>query len=168
MKTHIYNALVAEQKEHRQVDNAFKIAKNNIAKYQAEAKSLKGSKVTLENTNNELRARLNDALAALRDAGRSSKNERSKDVTEQTKRQIKMFSFRNHKFARDDELNGLCEQLYTDLDDRLDFDQLKKEDYVRIYSGVVSQELSNRRQYVQTRCQEACAGKQNIGHDLPT
>lgn len=125
--------------------------------------SLRGEKVILNNRNNELRVKLNESQAALRDAGKTSKNERAKDITNETRRQIKRTTFRSHKFARDDVLTSICEELFGELSKRLSFSNmsspLSKEDYVRIYSGVVSQELSARRQYVQTRCQGVCEGK---------
>lgn len=125
--------------------------------------ALRGEKVILNNRNNELRVKLNESQAALRDAGKTSKNERAKDITAETRRQIKKTTFRSHKFARDDVLTSICEELYSELSKRLSFSNmsspLSQEDYVRIYSGVVSQELSARRQYVQTRCQGVCEGK---------
>lgn len=163
MKISVYNKMITNQNDH----NTLKGRHSQLIKLLKEEKerneSLRGEKVTLSNTNNELRVRLNESQAALRDAGRSSKSERSKDITNETKRQIKRTTFRHHKFARDNVLTRICEELYGELADRLHFDEvenpLSKEDYCRIYSGVVSQELSARRQYVQTRCQAVCQGK---------
>ena len=118
--------------------------------------------------NTSLEAKLADAIAALKDAGKHSKSEQNEAVKEAIQKYIKEVAFKKVKFARGDRLDRLTRETYDDTKGNLGIgdpeqtDSYASEDeFLRIYTSHVTGELNNRRQYVQSRILEAMQSKSN-------
>jgi chromosome segregation ATPase len=111
-----------------------------------------------------------DELMAERAGGRkkkSTKHLQKQDVNEAIHNQVRDITSRNVKFAQaGTELTTVTSKIWTEIKDAQKLEQgdqpldLKK--FVHIYGSVVQSELSVARQYVQTRCQSAARGMNNI------
>ena len=96
------------------------------------------------------------------------KDERNTDVMEAIKAYIKEVLFRTTKFAQHgSELTRATVKVWEGIKDKLglesgndddDDDGLDDKEFCEIYEGYVLECLSDRRQYVQTRCGAVCKG----------
>jgi hypothetical protein len=93
------------------------------------------------------------------------KDERKKDVASKISEFMKHVTYRTVKFSSvGDHLKGVTASIYDGIKDELKLDEgdepIDEDEFVDIYSGFVLTELSNRRQYSQTRVQGASKGTQ--------
>ena len=111
-----------------------------------------------------------DELAAERAGGRkknSTKHLQKQDVKDAIHDQVRDITSRNVKFAQaGKELTAVTSKIWTEIKDAQKLEQgdqpLDEKKFVHIYGSVVQSELSIARQYVQTRCQSAARGMNNI------
>lgn len=112
-----------------------------------------------EETIKDLREKLQDAIDVARENGKGVEAERATDVTDRVKEFVKTILFRTTKFANTEKaLTRATRAAYEDACEMEDLN-LDEDNFIRIYSGVVSQELNYRRAYVQSQCKAACEGK---------
>ncbi len=93
-------------------------------------------------------------------ASKSRKDEQKEDVVKALREYVKDVLFRNVKFAPpDDQLKAACGMVWAGLKGKMRLDQgpnkLDEEEFAAIYDSAVLKALSDRRQYVQTRCETA-------------
>lgn len=91
------------------------------------------------------------------------KDEQKDDVKEGIKNYVKDVLFRTVKFAQPGkELKSATLSVWNGIKSTMKLDEgahpLTSSDFVEIYDSEVATQLSARRQYVQSRMQEACAG----------
>ena len=111
-----------------------------------------------------------DELVAERAGGRkknSTKHLQKQDVNNAIHYQVRDITSRNVKFAQaGKELTAVTSKIWTEIKDAQKLEQgdqpLDEKKFVHIYGSVVQSELSVARQYVQTRCQSAARGMNNI------
>lgn len=92
------------------------------------------------------------------------KDEQADDVVNTIEEYVKMVQFRTTKFALPGkQLEMATKQVWEGIKDRLQLEKgpngLTVTDFVEIYDSVVLSALSDRRQYMQTRCKLAAQGK---------
>jgi prefoldin subunit 5 len=107
-----------------------------------------------------LKEKLKSAEEAAKGSGKGLEYERSKDVTDFVQQYTKTSLFRLIKFThKDSVMDQACKNVYDALP-KDSFDEDLPE-FTRLYAGVITQELSARRTYVQSQCKEACKGTRN-------
>ena len=123
--------------------------------------------LTTQNTNQQdeitkLQGALAAAVQSLKDAGKHSKSEQSKDTKAKVWANIKERHYRTIKFVREQELTDLTRTVYSEIKDNITDDEgqpMSESEFIRIYESYVQDSLSGRRQYTQTQLQDAMVGK---------
>lgn len=130
-----------------------------------ENKKLAGNSTKLAKDVQNLEAQAKSATKQKKKAGQkaSRKDEQADDVVDAVEEYVKLVLFRTIKFALPGkQLERATTQVWEGIKDKLQLDKgpdpMTVTDFVDIYESVVLSSLSDRRQYMQTRCKLAAQG----------
>ena len=122
----------------------------------------------LQAANDQLRASLEEAMGALKDANKHLESEQDDRVKKCIAEWVINHTFKTVKFARDEKLQKVTMQVYAGVGALLGFANISDKDsymapeeFARIYKCRVTFELNRRRQYVQTQMLAAFQCKSN-------
>jgi chromosome segregation ATPase len=167
-----YKALLQRDKQKtvtiEEKDGVIAEKEEDITEFEETVKELKDKVKTLEIENVRLKTKCNDILKEVKElrtkkTKSSTKNEQSDDISNTIHEHIKDFVYRNTKFAQTGpELKAVTNRVWNGIKagQNLDTgeDAINFKEFNRIYGCVVQSELSLRRQYSQTRGQQAGKG----------
>jgi uncharacterized phage infection (PIP) family protein YhgE len=167
-----YKAVVQQNKDRavtiEEKDGVIAEKEEDITELKETVKELKGKMKTLDIENVRLKTKCSDILKEVKElrtkkTKSSTKNEQSDDINSTIHEHIKDFVYRNTKFAQTGpELKAVTNRVWNGIkaDQNLDTgeDAITFKEFNRIYGCVVQSELSLRRQYSQTRGQQAGKG----------
>lgn len=159
--------ITMKKAEWEQVLGAIKSIKDDRTNLKQENASLtaENKKLTHANTklSDEIEGLANQKGRKGKKGSSHVKHEQKKDVVDKIKDYVKDVLFRTVKFALPGvHLEAATKTVWEAIKDNLQLDKgpkpLTLEVFTEVYESVVLSELSNRRQYVQTRCKIAATG----------
>ena len=116
-----------------------------------------------------LDAAYQEAKAELKDAGKFCASEQDATVKKVVSDYIIEVTFQTVKFARDDQLKAVVKGIYDGVASPLGISDptkaasyMSEDEFARIYTSFVTEELNKRRQYVQTQLLAAFQSKSNL------